>query len=539
MQFRSALAIATGLLVLAAAPAHAAEKAERAVKAGSTGLAINNSGRIDLVTAVAIDFLNRSVANGRRVINLRVAQPLLCADFATAPGGAVNPVALEYRDPNNDSSGLIFGGISSFDYYTNGASPSLFQVSSDAQLACCVMQPAANASCFQGSNGGPTPDGLFANGFESIAVKAVKGTPGADLTVQISGPSAVAPGANFNYTITVANTGSVTVSNARVRDWFPKSSGGFPASLDAGTWTCTGSAGASCGVANGTGNIALNAVSLDPGANVNFSVSRPMSGSAPNSTSFSVSAAAFSPPAVGELGLANNQRALTATVQTSAPPVINSVQLPAGLLLEDQTIAGIQINASDADSVLTPASFSCSVGGSLLNTGSCVFTGTEPNFQLSISPQANANGAGSFTIGVTDTFTPVTQAVPVTVIAVNDAPEFTLGPNISVPNGTTGTQIVTGFVTSIRKGPVSATDENSQTFIERVVSVDSGGAIFSSTPDISYSGSPESGTLAFGLTGAAGTAVVRVRMQDSGGTANGGVDATEKTFTVTVQSGGN
>jgi uncharacterized repeat protein (TIGR01451 family) len=464
-----------------------------------------------------------------------VAQPLLCADFATAPGGAVNPVALEYRDPNNESSGLIFGGISNFDYFTNGAAPSLFRVSSDAQLACCVMQPASNASCFQGSTGGPTPDSLFANGFENIAIKATKGTPGADLAVQMSGPPTIAPGANFNYTITVANTGSVTITNARVRDWFPKSSGGFAAPLGTGSWTCTGSAGASCGVASGTGNIAVNAVSLDPGANVNFSVSRPMSGSAPNSTSFSVSAAAFSPPAVGELGLSNNQRALTATVQTSAPPVINSVQLPAGLLLEDQTIAGIQINASDADSVLTPASFSCSLGGNLLNTGSCVFTGTEPNFQLSISPQANANGTGSFTITVTDTFTPVTQAVPVTVTAVNDAPEFTLGANISVPNGTTGTQIVTGFVTSIRKGPVTATDESSQTFIERVVSVDSGGAIFSSTPDVSYGGSPEAGTLAFGLTGTAGTAVVRVRMQDSGGTDNGGVDATEKTFTVTVQ----
>ena len=102
-------------------------------------------------------------------------------------------------------------------------------------------------------------------------------------------------------------------------------------------------------------------------------------------------------------------------------------------------------------------------------------------------------------------------------------------------NGTTGTQIVSDFVTAIRKGPVSAGDEASQTFVERVVSVDSGGAIFSSAPDVSYGGSTESGTLAFGLNGSAGTAVVRVRMQDNGGTANGGVDATEKTFTVTVQ----
>ena len=536
MQFRSALAIAIGLSVLAAMPADAADKSERAVKAGSTGLAINNSGRIDLVTSVNIDYFNRSVANGRRVVQLRLAQPVLCGDFATAPGGAVNPVSLEFRDPNNESSGLIFGGISNYEYFTNGGASSLFKISSDGQLACCVMQPASNASCFQGVNGGVGLDDLFADSFESVASSAAgKGLLIADLVVSVTGAASVAPGANFNYTITVTNAGGLTVSNARVRDWFPKVAGGFPAPLGTGSWTCTASAGASCGVANGTGNIALNAVSLDSGANVSFSVTRPMSGSAPNSTSFSVSAAAFSPPASGETSLGNNQGVLTATVQTSASPVINSVQLPAGSLLEDQAIAGIQINASDSDSVLTPASFSCSAGGSLLNTGSCIFTGAEPNFLLTISPQANANGSGSFTIGLTDTFTPVTQSVPVTVVAVNDPPEFTLGANISLPGGTTGIQFANDFVTAIRTGPISATDESSQTFAQRVVTVDSGSAIFSTPPDISYSGAPETGTLAYGLNGTAGTAVVRVRMQDNGGNANGGDNDTEKTFTITVQ----
>lgn len=535
MQFRSALMIAGGIWVLAGAPVQAADKADTAVKAGSAGFAINNSGRIDLVTSENIQYFNQRTSGGASSVRLRLAQPMLCGDFAPTPTGGASPVALEYRDPNNESTGLIFGGISNYEYYTNGASPSLFKITSDGQLACCVMQPAANASCFQGSNGGPALNLLFANGFETALANQGKGTSGADLVVSVSGAATVAPGSNFNYTITVTNAGGVNISNARVRDWFPKAAGGFPAPLGAGSWNCTASAGASCGVANGTGNIALNTVSLDAGATVSFSVSRPMSGSAANGTVFSVSAAAFSPPAVAEAGLVNNQGWLSASVQTSAPPVITTVTLPTGPRLEDQAIVAIQINASDADSVLTPSSFSCSAGGSLMNIGSCVFTGAEPNFLLTISPQANANGNGSFTIGVTDTFTPITQLVPVTITAVNDAPEFTLGGNISRPSGTTGIQFSNDYVTTIRKGPLTATDEASQTFIQRTVTVDSGASIFSALPGINYDGSPETGTLAYGLNGTSGTAVVRVRMQDSGATANGGVDATEQTFTITVQ----
>lgn len=511
-----------------------AAEAGKAVFAGNTGLAINNSGRIELVTAVPVGYLNRSVANGRRVVRLRVAQPLLCADFAVAPGGAVNPVALEIRDPNNESSGLLFGGITSSEYFTNGASPSLYKVNSDAQLACCIMQPASNATCFQGATVG-TANQKSQAAPELDARKATTGVS-ADLAVGVSGPSSVAPGGTFAYTISVANVGAANVTGVRVRDWFPKTSGGFPAPLGAGAWTCAASAGASCGVANGTGNITFNAVALNSGASITISVIRPMSASATANTVFSVSAAAFAPPGANESLLTNNQGALTATVLSNSPPVINAVQLPSGPLQEDQVIAGIQINASDSDSVITPANFACSAGGSLLNTASCAFSGTEPNFLLTISPQVDANGSGSFTIGLTDGFTPVSQLIPVTVLALNDAPEFTLGANLSYPSNSTGINFANDFVTAIRRGPVTAVDEAGQSFIERTVTVDSGGFIFSTLPDVSYSGSPETGTLALGLNGTSGTAVVRVRMQDSGGALNGGLDSTEKTFTITVQS---
>jgi len=307
MQFRSVLAIAIGFSTLAALPA----LAEKSILAGSTGLSINGTGRIELVTSQPIDYLNP--LGGQRILNLRVAQPLLCVDI----GGTASSsrVALRYFDPNGDSSGLLFGGITNYDYVTNGFSPSLFKVTAGPQLACCVMAPASNASCFQGTNGGVIFEGFFANGFEAGA-----GGSAPNLAVSINGPNTVAQGANFAYTVNVANIGSVAVSNVRVRDWFPKAAGGYPAPLSTGSWTCAASIGASCGV-SGTfnGNIGVDGVSLNVGSNVSFAVNRTMNAGAANGSSFSVSAAAFAPSTpIPETVLGNNQSALTATVQQTS-----------------------------------------------------------------------------------------------------------------------------------------------------------------------------------------------------------------------------
>lgn len=277
---------------------------DKAIAAGNTGLSINNSSRIDLQTGTPVNFLNRSVANGRRVINLRVAQPLLCADFAPSPSAGVNPVALQITDPNGDSSGLLFGGVISTSYFTNGASNSLLAVTANAQLACCIMGPAVNASCFQGSTSG------FASTSRATAADVI--TPAtsagsADLSVTINAPGTAARGATYLYTVAITNTGGVAISGIQVRDWFPKSSGGFPAPLSSGAWTCSASAGASCGTSAGSGNIVLNAVSLNPAASVTLSISRTLSAAAVAGATFSVSAAAFAPPAAVEAVLGNNQ----------------------------------------------------------------------------------------------------------------------------------------------------------------------------------------------------------------------------------------
>ena len=515
---------------------------ESAVKGGSTGFAINNSGRIELVST-PISYLNRSVAQGRRMVGLRIAQPVLCADFATPPAGAANPVGLVITDPNNETAAPIYGGITSYDYVTNGVVNSQFKVSAGSQLACCIMLPAANASCIQGTNGGAIIELLQDDGFEDSGVQSQPGSAKgalANIQVVVSGPSFVAPGANFNYSITVANVGGSAVSNVRLRDWFPKSTGGFTAALTSGSWSCTASAGASCGNSAGGGNINVDSISLDVSSSVVFSANRTMSAGVNNGTTFAVSAAVFTPPSANEIALGNNQSMLRATVQNSVPPTISDIanQPASGLLLEDTSTTAIGFTASDSDSVLTTANLSCSSQNTaLIDNGDCQFFGNEPNFAVVITPNPNANGNGVVIVTVNDGFTQASDSFNVSVTPRNDAPGFALGANISRALGTVGIQQVNNFVSAISTGPA---DESGQSFFARTVTVDSGGSIFavSGAPNINYSGSApsESGNLAFVLNGTPGVASVRVRFQDNGGTAHGGEDAREVSFTITVTS---
>ena len=87
--------------------------------------------------------------------------------------------------------------------------------------------------------------------------------PVANLTITKSnGATSVVPGRTTTYTITVGNTGPSDVAGVQVTD--PQS-----AVLSNFTWTCSGSGGASCAAASGTG--ALNTtVSLPAGTSATF-----------------------------------------------------------------------------------------------------------------------------------------------------------------------------------------------------------------------------------------------------------------------------
>ncbi len=111
------------------------------------------------------------------------------------------------------------------------------------------------------------------------------------------------------------------------------------------------------------------------------------------------------------------------------------------------------------------------------------------------------------------------------VTSVNDAPTFTVGPNLTVVQDS-GNQSFNPWATNITPGPVPETGNVSF----EIVSV-STPALFSNAPTVSATGvltfTPAPGTF--------GSATVTLHVKDDGGTENGGVDTSaDVSFTITV-----
>ncbi|SDE06807.1 Ig-like domain-containing protein [Aquimonas voraii] len=161
-----------------------------------------------------------------------------------------------------------------------------------------------------------------------------------------------------------------------------------------------------------------------------------------------------------------------------------------------------------------------------------------PSGVLSFTPAADSNGSASFSVVLRDSGgtafggSDVSPAVPlvIEVQARNDAPSFTIPASAPSVVENAGAQTVAGFATGMSPGPA---DEAGQT-VNFLLSVtgSTGNLAFSAPPSID----PATGTLSY--TPAAdsfGVATVSVRLQDNGGTANGGIDTSAaQTFTLEV-----
>ena len=164
---------------------------------------------------------------------------------------------------------------------------------------------------------------------------------------------------------------------------------------------------------------------------------------------------------------------------------------------------------------------------------------TQPFFTvdgtLRFTPALNANGAATVTViaqddggtanggvnGATNTFT-------ITVTPVNDAPTLTLAISSLGVSEDIGLTTYTSLVASFSPGPV---DEAAQTRIGSYVVTNSNPEFFDIQPSVDAAG-----TLTFqGATNATGTITVGVIAQDSGGTANGGVDTGTALLTLFLQ----
>ncbi len=148
------------------------------------------------------------------------------------------------------------------------------------------------------------------------------------------------------------------------------------------------------------------------------------------------------------------------------------------------------------------------------------------NGGFTYTPAANFNGSDSFTYRASDGGAQSNLAtVTITVTAVNDAPSFDALADQSVAEDS-GAQTVPSFLTNASTGPA---DESGQT-LSLNVSNDNN-ALFAVSPAISLG----SGTLTYTpAANAFGTATVTVTLSDDGGTANGGDDATTRTFQLQI-----
>ncbi len=309
----------------------------------------------------------------RRLIQLRVADPVLCADFNTIQSDS--NVRLRLIDANQmfvdggDGRGFrgalpLFNesGGSRLSMDPNDSNRRILNVGTQATLKCSVFPggilPVVQPNAF--SKGAPKAGGdlIFADGFETSV------TPGTELVTKITTlPSALA-GDAVVYTVRVENLGAGTASNVQVRDFFTKPVAGSanPGLLD-GSWTCNGEGSASCSQASGSGYIFQSGANLPSRTAITFNVARVLSTATTPTTGavFRVQAAAFSQPSEGEINQANNSYASNPIqVVTNIAPQISG--LLTRIIDEDTTTGDLPFTVSDPDNT-GPLNVTASVRG--------------------------------------------------------------------------------------------------------------------------------------------------------------------------------
>ena len=151
---------------------------------------------------------------------------------------------------------------------------------------------------------------------------------------------------------------------------------------------------------------------------------------------------------------------------------------------------------------------------------------------VTFTPAANSNGVAMISVAVRDSGgtansgvdTSAVQTFKITVLAVNSAPTVTLATNNVVVLEDSGTH--GGALASFSGAPA---DESGQS-VTNVVTSNSNPGLFNVQPSVS-----RGGLLTFTpAANANGVATVTMAVQDNGGTANGGVDKSTNTFTITV-----
>lgn len=158
-----------------------------------------------------------------------------------------------------------------------------------------------------------------------------------------------------------------------------------------------------------------------------------------------------------------------------------------------------------------------------------------PSGTLTFTPAPNAHGSATVSLSLGDNGgtanggqdTSAPQSFVITVNSANDAPSFTPG-TAPIVNEDSGAQTIAGWATNFSTGPA---DEAAQTLAVTVTAANP--ALFSAQPALSL----VNGNLTFTpAPDQFGSTTVTVTLQDNGGTANGGVDTIQQSFTITLNA---
>jgi VCBS repeat-containing protein len=221
---------------------------------------------------------------------------------------------------------------------------------------------------------------------------------------------------------------------------------------------------------------------------------------------------------VGAAPVANDDPDVTCLADTAGGSYVTLEDTP--LTIGAASPCGLLANDTDADAgdTLTASLHDDGTlgGASVSGTGGFTYT-----------PDANKNGADTFTYDASDGALTSTATVHVSVVAVNDVPSFTAGGGQTV-NEDSGAASVPDWATAISAGP----NEGSQTVNFIVDTIDKP-ELFSAGPAISAAG-----TLTFTpAADANGVAHLAIKIHDNGGTNNSGVDTSAtQALTITINA---
>jgi uncharacterized repeat protein (TIGR01451 family) len=566
------LSVLVGLPVLAGpAKVLTAASGVRLSINGSQPILLQTNGTGEFGKTIAY-FASAQPQNG--LLRLRVAQPVLCADFGSGTSG----VPLQIIDPNGDTQvtgnanntfyglgALVRAELPSSDTggvrfvkdpsTTNGER--LLRVSTKPSLQCFSTasgQFVKAAGAFEPATNAAAPkalDVILANGFEDNS----------DLEVTVTGVSTIAAGAALTYSLNVRNLGSVGYSGVQVRDFFPKSAGvavGQPY-LANGTWSCVATGGGICGSVSAAGAIYDPGATIPAGALLTYTAVRTV-GNSPlpaDGTQMTILGAAFSRPSDNEPNLTNNNQAKTVTISSNQPPTFANVPAPVfpqGQCLntsstfcetdifnvsDDQTALGlINVTATSLDTTKITNVAASNFGGADRSVRFKTVPGTAGVTIIRLT--ATDGNGGTTVVNMSVTIT-APNSPPIVTFSAN-CPS-TLGATFTPANGTTPATLTfpsTGGpypdiyscdpLATVAPGP---SYENGQTMTMNVTGGNT--AIVAAQPNTALK--LIAGSMKFNgtITGTAGTALYTMTIQDNGGTLSGGNDTTVLQFRVVVQ----